>query len=109
MFVHCQSEPLSQAAAGPTPLRVVPYIRRSLRGGQQLTFVEKPSGAAGVLVFLLPLNAARHVGHMEQHPGAQEAAGLSAGEAAATAERPSTTVGGYVQTGRRAPAGATKI
>lgn len=46
------------------------------------------------------LNPARHVGHMEQHSGAQEAAGLSAGEAAAAEERPScpTTVRGYVYT-----------
>lgn len=44
----------------------------------------------------------RHVGHMEQHPGPQEAAGLAAGEAAATAERPGATVCGYdqVQCGR---------
>ena len=47
------------------------------------------------------MNPARHVGHMEQHPGAQEAAGLSAGEAAAAEERPDgpTTVRGYVHTG----------
>lgn len=45
-----------------------------------------------VLVFFLQLSPARHVGHMEQHPGAQEAAGLSAGEAAATAERPGSDV-----------------
>lgn len=38
----------------------------------------------------------RHVGHMEQHPGTQEAAGLSEREAAAAAERPSTTVRWYV-------------
>lgn len=47
---------------------------------------------------------ARYVGHMEQHSGAQEAAGLSAGEAAAAAERPRTTVRRYVQTGERPPA-----
>lgn len=35
---------------------------------------------------------------MEQHPGAQKAAGLSAGEAAAATKRPSATVRGYVQT-----------
>lgn len=43
---------------------------------------------------VLLLNPPRHVGHMEQHPGAQEAAGLSAGEAAAAAERPRTAVRG---------------
>lgn len=42
--------------------------------------------------------SARHVGHMEQHSGSQEAAGLSAGEAAAAAERPRSTVRGYGQT-----------
>lgn len=44
--------------------------------------------AAAVCFFCVHVNPARHVGHMEQHPGAQEAAGLSAGEAAAAAERP---------------------
>lgn len=39
-----------------------------------------------------------HVGHMEQHSGSQEAAGLSAGAAAAAAERPRSTVRGYGQT-----------
>lgn len=38
----------------------------------------------------------RHVGYLEQHSGAQEAAGLSQREAAAAAERPSTTVRWYV-------------
>jgi len=47
------------------------------------------------------LDPARYVGHMEQHPGAQEAAGLPAGEAAAAEERPSSTVLRYVQ-GHRA-------
>lgn len=50
------------------------------------------------------LDPARHVGYMEQHPGAQEAAGLSAGEAAAAAERPGAAVRGYVHTRERAPA-----
>lgn len=36
---------------------------------------------------LISLASAGDVGHMEQHPGAQEAAGLSAGEAATAAER----------------------
>lgn len=40
----------------------------------------------------------RHVGHMEQHPGPQEAAGLAAGEAAEAAERPGATLHRYVQT-----------
>lgn len=37
-----------------------------------------------------------HVGHMEQHSGTQEAAGLPEREAAAAAERPDATVRGYV-------------
>lgn len=40
----------------------------------------------------------RHVGHMEQHPGPQEAAGLAAGEAAEAEERPGATLHRYVQT-----------
>ena len=36
----------------------------------------------------------RDVGHMEQHPGAQEAAGLPAGEGAAAAEGPGAARGG---------------
>lgn len=42
--------------------------------------------------------AVRHVGHMEQHPGPQEAAGLAAGEAAEAAERPGPTLHRYVHT-----------
>lgn len=42
--------------------------------------------------FAFLCDSARHVGHLEQHPGAQEAAGLSAGEAAAAAERPGAAV-----------------
>ena len=54
-------------------------------------------------VFVLSGAPARHVGHMEQHPGAQEAAGLAAGEAAAAAERPRAAVGWYVGDGREEP------
>lgn len=39
-----------------------------------------------------------HVGHMEQHPGPQEAAGLTAGEAAEAAERPDATLYRYART-----------
>lgn len=54
-----------------------------------------------MLVLLSVLSPARYVGYMEQHPGAQETAGLSAGETAAAAERPNTTIRGYVQTTQR--------
>lgn len=44
----------------------------------------------------LSITSGRHVGHMEQHSGTQEAAGLPEREAAAAAERPNTTVRWYV-------------
>lgn len=43
----------------------------------------------------ISINLGNHVGHMEQHSGSQEAAGLPEREAAAAAERPNATVRGY--------------
>lgn len=50
-----------------------------------------------VCVFI-PVAAVGHVGHMEQHPGPQEAAGLTAREAAEAAERPDANLHRYVRT-----------
>lgn len=58
-----------------------------------VTFVLALSVTTGLGV-VTAVASVRHVGHMEQHPGSQEAAGLFAGEAAAAAERPRSTVGG---------------
>lgn len=64
-----------------------------------------PNKADSVSTFLLKKlvqlvqSSCCHVGHMEQHPGAQEAAGLSAGEAAAAAEGPRAAVRRYVHPG----------
>lgn len=50
-------------------------------------------------MFVAAASPTRHVGHMEQHPGAQKAAGLAAGAAAAATEGPGAAVCGYVPAG----------
>lgn len=80
--------------------RRVPYRLGSVRGRLLASFCKSWQLLSG-FGFLFLLKATRHVGHVEQHPGAQEAAGLPAGEAAAAPEGPSATDRGYVQIRRQ--------
>lgn len=76
--------------AAPTLAAVYHTFLAPNKADSAQLFVYIPFSVSGVCVGII----ARHVGHMEQHSGAQKAVGLSAGEAAAAAEGSRTAVRG---------------
>lgn len=75
--------------------RHTPILARSDGGWTQLNLCFDCFGVSTVRAGI-SITLGSHVGHMEQHSGTQEAAGLLEREAAAAAERPNATVRWYV-------------